>query len=193
METHPVEQKGGLASRCTQSHVAGHGQDGAGTGANTIDSRHDGLRTDAHHLDQFPRHAGEHEQLGRLERNQRANDFVHITARAKITAIALQHHRTHIVGPFELMEEVAQLGIGLEGQRIFPIGPIKRDSGHAVFDLPQKMAGRVASHRPAIACKQARIYSHEELLAPWAAFSRWKPASSWTLAEAYCCGQLTRV
>jgi hypothetical protein len=47
----------------------------------------------AHGLDQVARHAREHQQLGRLQAHQRADDLVHVAARAEVAAGAGDHHR----------------------------------------------------------------------------------------------------
>ena len=45
------------------------------------------------------------------------------------------------IGFPERPEQVAQLRVGLEGERVLPLGAIQRDDAHAPFLAPQKVFG----------------------------------------------------
>src|SRR3974390_3721919 len=64
---------------------------------------------------------------------------MHVAAGAEIAAGAGDNHVLDAVGVSEVAEGVAQLGIGLERQRIFPFRPVQRDRRHLAVDLPQEM------------------------------------------------------
>jgi hypothetical protein len=86
-----VEQEGGLRAPCPGAGRS-HRQDGAGTGAHAVDGGDDGLRAGAHGLDQVAGHAREHQQLGRLQLDQRADDLVHVAAEQKLPPAPDDHH-----------------------------------------------------------------------------------------------------
>jgi hypothetical protein len=153
----PVEQEGSLAARRSQPQVGGHRHDGAGAGADAVDRRHDGLRAGTHGFHQVARHASEHQQLGRLQPHQRADDFMHVAAGAEIVTGTGDHHRMDVGGVFQLAEQVAQLGIRLEGQRVLAFGPVQRDGGDAAAHLPEEVLRTVAGQLLAVAGDQGRI------------------------------------
>jgi hypothetical protein len=80
---------------------------------------------------------------GAFSCHQRANDFVHIAAGAKVVACAVDHHHIDVVGPLERVKQVAHFGIRVESERVFALGPVEREGGHAVLHLPQKVLGHV--------------------------------------------------
>ena len=87
-------------------------------------------------MHQVAGHAREHQQLGRLQLDQRADDLVHVAARAEVAAGALHDDAMHVAGVAQLAEQVAQFGVGREGQRVLALGPVQRDDADAVLDLP---------------------------------------------------------
>ena len=52
-----------------------------------------GLRTTAHRFDQIAGHAREREQTGRVHLRERADDLVHVAARAEVVAGAADRRR----------------------------------------------------------------------------------------------------
>jgi len=107
----PHEQKRHLGAFGAVAQVRCHGDAGAGAGADAVDGGDHRLAAGAHGLDQIAGHAGEFQKLRHLHLGQRADDFMHITTRAKITAGAGDDHRINILGVVELAEGVAQLGV----------------------------------------------------------------------------------
>ena len=128
------EQKGGAGLRRSQPQVGRQRHHRAGTGANAVDCRYDGLRAGAHGLDQVTGHAGEFEQCGHAHFGQRANDFMHVAARAEIAARAGQHDDLHVGGVVQGAKQVAQLGVGRKGQRILALRAVQRQRGNAVVE-----------------------------------------------------------
>ena len=156
-EADAVEQEGGLAARRAQPQVRGHRHDRACACANAVDRGDDRLRAGAHRLHQIAGHAREHQQLGRLQPNQRADDLVHVTARAEVVAGADQHDGMHVGRVLERAEQVAQLGIRVEGQRVLAVGAIQCEGCDAVAHLPLEMRRAVAEERLAVAGDQRRV------------------------------------
>jgi hypothetical protein len=84
--------------------------------------RDDRLRAGAHRLHQVARHAGEGQQAGHVELGQRADDLVHVAAGAEVLAGAGDDDGLDVVGIGQRAEQVAQLGVGIEGQRVLALG-----------------------------------------------------------------------
>ena len=85
----------------------------------------DRLRAGADRLDQIAGHAREREQALHVALGQRRDDLVHVAAGAEIAAGTGQHHRLDVVAGRQVAEGVAQLGVGVEGQRVLPLGPVR--------------------------------------------------------------------
>src|SRR4029079_19033447 len=104
----------------------------------------------AHRLHQVARHARELEQLRHRHFRQRADDLVHVAAGAEVSAGAGNDDRLGLLFVFQAAEEVAQLGVRLEGQRILLLGAIERNDAHAAFPAPLEML-RLAHDRTSTA------------------------------------------
>src|SRR5690606_33642261 len=65
--------------------------------------------------------------------------------------------RLHVLGPLELVEQVAQLGVAVEGQRVLALGAVQGDGRDAVLHFPQEVRGPVAGHRAAVAGQQGGV------------------------------------
>jgi hypothetical protein len=139
------EQEGRLGGRRAETDVGGHGKDRACARAHAVDRRDDRLRAVAHRLDEIARHPGEGEQAGHVHPGQRADDLVHVAARAEVAPRTGDHHRLDVGRVDEVAEHVAQLGIGLEGQRILPLGPVQRHRGDLVGESEGEMLRREAA------------------------------------------------
>jgi hypothetical protein len=87
-----------------------------------------------------PGHAGEGEQARHVELGQRSDDVVHVAAGAEIAALAAQHHGLDVVGIGQIAEQVAQFGVGLEGQRVLAFGTVEADQRHAAFHAIAEVA-----------------------------------------------------
>ncbi len=64
---------------------------------------------------------------------------------------------------FQALEEVAQFGIGVEGQRVLALRTVQRDRADAAFDHPQKVLGAIAGQRPSVAGQQRGVGAHRGL------------------------------
>jgi hypothetical protein len=64
---------------------------------------------------------------------------VHVAARAEIAAGAVDHDRAHDRVGRQRAEQVAQLRIGLESQRILLFGPVQRQAPDPALDAPQEV------------------------------------------------------
>ena len=70
---------------------------------------------------------------------QLADDRLDIAARTEATPLAGDNDRFHLVAIRQRREQVAQLGVDLEGQRIQPIRPGERDRRDpAVFAVAER-------------------------------------------------------
>ena len=77
----------------------------------------------------------------------------------KLSPAPGDHHGVHVGGVLQLAEQVAQLGVRLEGQRVLALGPVQRDGGHAVLHLPEEVLGAVAGQLLAVAGGQRRVHA----------------------------------
>ena len=101
------------------------------------------MRTRTHRFHQITGHARELEQARHivlaLHFHQRTDDLVHIAAGAEVTPGARDDDDFHVVGIRQIAERVAQLGIGLERQRILALGTVQRDRRNLAIQRPQEM------------------------------------------------------
>ena len=130
----------------------------AGAGADAVDRRDDRLRAAADRLDEVAGHAREGEQLGHRHLRQRPDDLVHVAAGAEVAAGAGDDDGANVLGARQRAEQVAQLGVRLERQRILLLGAIEGHRRDAIDDLPAEVAGRVIG--------EARVLGHQSILAP---------------------------
>src|SRR5258708_6170478 len=79
-----------------------------------------------------------------LHLDQRPDDLVHVAARAEIAAGAGHHHGADLAHIGELAEQVAELGVAREGQRVLALRPVERDRRDRSVDRPAEMRGREA-------------------------------------------------
>ena len=82
---------------------------------------------------------------------------MHVAARAKIVAGAGHDDCLDVVGIAHRTEQVAQLGVGIKGQRVLALGPVERDGRDASSDLKVKMLGLVVRQLLAIARQLVRL------------------------------------
>ncbi len=94
---------------------------------------------------------------GAFKRHQRADDFVHIAARAEVAAGAGDHDGLHVVGPFELVKQVAQFGVAVEGERVLALRAVQRDGADLVFHFPEEVGRLVIRQRLAVAGQQGGV------------------------------------
>ncbi len=141
-----VKRKAVLAAGGRVAQIGRHRQDRAGSGADAVDRRQNRLRTQPHRLDQIAGHAGKGEQLRHPHFGQRADDLEHVAARTEIAAGAGQHDGFDALFVDQAAEGVAQLGIGVEGQRVLLVRPVQRDGRDPVGELPVEMLGLKILH-----------------------------------------------
>jgi hypothetical protein len=142
------ERRPGLGRR--DAEVAGHRQDRARAGADAFHGGDDRLRAGAHGFHQVAGHAGEVEQPALVHAGQRTDDLVHVAARAEVAARAPQHHDLDRAGELQRAEQVAQLVVAVEGQRVLPLRPVEGDGRHPRVEAPQEVGrlqrGRIEAH-----------------------------------------------
>jgi hypothetical protein len=117
-----VEQERRLRRAPCPGAVGRQRHHGAGPGAHAVDGGHDGLRAHAHGLDQVAGHAGEHQQLGRLQRVSGPMISCTSPPEQKLPPSPVITTPAHVAGVDQAAEQVAQLGIAVEGQRILASG-----------------------------------------------------------------------
>ena len=113
----------------------GHRQDRAGPGAHAVHRGDHRLRAVAHRLDHIARHARELEQAGQVALGERTDDLVHVAARAEVATGSGDHDGADVGRRVQRAEEVAQLRIGGEGQRILALRAVERDDTDALRQL----------------------------------------------------------
>src|SRR5665213_827885 len=145
---------------CAQSKIRRHGEDGAGAGANPVCRRYYGLRTGAHGFDEVAGHARESAQSRAVKPRQRADDFVHVAARAEVAAGAADDDRANFLHRHQCAEEITQLSIGLEGERILALRAIQRDEADTFLVAPLEMPG-LESRRI-----ESRSLTHDRSVSP---------------------------
>ena len=117
-----------------QPEVGGQRDDRAGAGGDAVDRGDDRERALAHGLDHRAGHPGELEQLGGLH-PQLADDLLDVAARAEAAALAGDDERAHVAAVRQLGEQVAEVGVDVEGQRVELLRAVKRHRGDAVVDV----------------------------------------------------------
>ena len=55
--------------------------------------------------------------------------------------VHLDDHGVHVGGVLQGAEQVAQLGIRVEGQRVLALGPVQHDGGDRAMYLPAEVSG----------------------------------------------------
>src|SRR5262249_12709422 len=117
-----------------QAEVAGEGDHRAGAGGDPVDRRDHGQGALAQPLRDRARHARELEQPAGVELQKLADDLVDVAARAEADTPAGDDQHAHVVPLRQLAEQVAQVGVPLERQRVQPLGPVERQRRHALLD-----------------------------------------------------------
>src|SRR5262249_40120427 len=88
-------------------------------------------------LHQVAGHAGELEEPRRHHLRQRADDLVHVAARAEIPACAGDDDGFYFL--WRAAEEVAQFRIRLGRERLLALGPVERDDANLPIAFPQEV------------------------------------------------------
>eukprot|EP01034_Spumella_vulgaris_P031080 gene31080-38410_t len=136
---------------CPQPVIAAIDGICAGAGANAVDGGDHRLRTGAHGFHQVAGHAGEGQQAGHVQFGERADDVVHVAAGAEVLAGAGDDDRLHITGVRQRAEQVAQLGVGVEGEGVLAFRAVQRDGGDAGAHFELEVRGLIVGQRLAVA------------------------------------------
>ena len=135
-----------------------HRQDRAGAGADAVDRGDDRLRADAHRLDQVAGHAREHQQLGRLQPHQRADDLVHVAARAEVVAGAGEDDDLDVVGVAAARSNRSRSSAyESKVSGFLRSGRLSVIAGDAVVRRPGEVLRAVAGERLAVAGGERRV------------------------------------
>ena len=143
-QTDTREQEGRARRRGRVTQVGRHREDRAGAGADTVHRGGDRLRAGAHRLHQVAGHARESKQSVHGHTGQRRDDFVDVATGTEVAAGAGQHDGLHVGRAVQGAEQVAQLRVGFEGQRVLAFGAVESDDAHALLDAPAEVPGHVA-------------------------------------------------
>ena len=115
----------------------------AGPGGHAVHRGDDRERALAHALHDRPRHPREVQERALVGVAERADDLVHVAAGAEAPAGARDHHRSDVVAVRELGEQVAEVRVGVERERVQLLGPIERDGRDPVADLDTDVLPRL--------------------------------------------------
>src|SRR6185295_15822188 len=97
------------------------------------------------------------------------DDLEHIAAGAEIAAGPGQHDRAHVAGMSQVAEQVAQLGVRVEGEGVLalrPVQPHDRDAG-VVARFPEKMACFVVLERTRVGIAHPAMTSPPATTIAW--------------------------
>ena len=138
-----VEQKRDLGTNSGEPHVGCHRDDRTRAGTDSLDRGYNRLRAGPHRLDEIAGHTGEGDQALGIHLHQRADDLEHIAAGGEIAASAGHHDHLDLIIGCACAEEIRELAIAFEGQRIFPLGTVERHGCYAVGHDQQEVVGRI--------------------------------------------------
>lgn len=133
------EEEGEAGRGVGHPEVGGEGEDRAGARRHAVhggDHREGAL---AYGPDDLPGHPVEVEQLGGVHGEGGADDLVDVAAGAEAAAVAGQYQGPYGLLPGEFGEQVAQVGVGAEGEGVELLGAGEGDGGHTVGDLAPQM------------------------------------------------------
>ena len=126
-----VKRKAKRADGVGDPEVGGQGEDRAGARGDPVHGGDHGEGALAEGADDLPGHPVEVEELGGVHGEGGADDLVDVAAGAEAAALAGQDQGAH--GPLagQLGEQVAQVGVGAEGERVELLGAGEGDGGDA--------------------------------------------------------------
>lgn len=130
-EADPGEEEREARGRVGDTEVRGQRENRSGTRRHAVhrrDHREGALPYGPHDL---PGHPVEVDQLGGVHGEGGADDLVDIAAGAEAAALSGQHQRPYGSLPGQLGEQVAQVGVGAEGEGVEFLGTGEGDGGHA--------------------------------------------------------------
>jgi propionyl-CoA synthetase len=126
------EQEREPGRRGAHAEVGGQRDHRAGPGRHAVHGRDDRHRAFAHEPDHLTGHPGEGQQLVRRHGQGDPDDLVDVPARAERPAAAPNDQDSHIAPLRELGEQVAQVGVRFEGERVELVRPVEGHGGHPV-------------------------------------------------------------
>ncbi|BFO16291.1 hypothetical protein SHKM778_26790 [Streptomyces sp. KM77-8] len=138
-EADPGEEEGEAGAGVGDPEVGGQGEDRAGARRHPVDRGDHGERALPYRPHHLAGHPVEVEKPGRVHGEGRADDLVDVAAGAEAAPLAGQHQGAY--GPLagQLGKEIAQVGVGAEGERVELVGAGEGDGGDAVGHIEAHM------------------------------------------------------
>ena len=115
--------------------VRGERDHRARAGGDPVDRRDHGQRALAQGLDERAGHACELEQSRRRERDELADDLLDVTPGAEPAPLPGDHEHLHIAPMGQADDEVTQLRVQLEGERVELVGTVESHRRDPALDL----------------------------------------------------------
>ena len=145
-EAYAREEKRGLRLGRGDPQVGEERDHRAGADADTVDGSDDRLRTGAHGFDEIAGHTGKGQQPLHVAGEQRTDDVVNVAAGGEIAAVRGNDDRFDHVIRGQAPEQVAELGIRVERQRVLSLRPRERDHANAAVDPPVEVRRLTIAH-----------------------------------------------
>ena len=145
-QTDADKQKCSPRPGCADPHIRGHRKNRTGAGTDAVNGGDDWLRAMAHRLDHGAGHRREFTQARHVFAGQGFDDLEDVTAGTEVTPCPRDHNRPHLPVLMEALENIPQLCVRVEGQRILPLGPVQGDGCDLSGYLPQEMPCLVIPH-----------------------------------------------
>jgi hypothetical protein len=101
----------------------------------------------AHGFDQLARHPREGGEALGVHLDQRADDLEHVAAGREVAARSRDDDGFDVVVLGAGLEEIGQLAVALEGERVLPVRTVQGDRRHRAVDREQEVARLVARQR----------------------------------------------
>src|SRR4029077_12372619 len=126
--------------------------------AHAVDRRDDRLRALPHRLHGLARHAGEFEQARRVHLDQWPDDLEHVAAGAEVAAFPGDDEVLDLLILRGGAEDVGDLGVALEGERVLLVRPIERERRDLAADGQPHVLRLVIAER-----ERDRVRDHSAL------------------------------
>ncbi len=139
-EADPGEEEGEAGRGVGDAEVRRQGQHGPGPGGHPVDRGDDGEGALPQGADDLSGHPVEVEEPRGVHGQGGADDLVDVPAGAEAAPLPREDESADRAFPGELGEEVAQIGVGAEGERVEFLGAIECDGGHTVVPGQPQMA-----------------------------------------------------
>jgi hypothetical protein len=92
-----------------------------------------------HAPDHLAGHPGERQQFVLAHGQRGTDDLVHVPARAERPAGAAQHQYPDVPAVRQLGQQIPQVGVGVEGERVQLVRPVQCDGGDPVGGFEPEM------------------------------------------------------